>query len=258
MSKRSATTESWKLKKEEVMKVLITSGGTKVKIDRVRSISNMSRGTFGSQIAPRFLFNDWDVDFLAARDSRTPFDFKRVEDLKGTIELGKWENAYPFSSKARIRITPYTTFDEYEQELFRLLDENKYDAVVLAAAVSDYGVANYVDRKIHSSEEMSIELKPLPKLISRVKEHSNTYLVGFKLMVDSTTEELRDAMEKSFRKNCLNMIVGNDLRDIKQDNHTLTIGTLKKGKLVFEVYCKNECSLPETLVSKIIKGVEEQ
>ena len=36
------------------MKILITSGGTKVKIDLVRSITNMSRGTFGSQICDSF------------------------------------------------------------------------------------------------------------------------------------------------------------------------------------------------------------
>ena len=36
------------------MKILITSGGTKVSIDRVRSITNMSQGTFGSRIADAF------------------------------------------------------------------------------------------------------------------------------------------------------------------------------------------------------------
>ena len=31
------------------MKILITSGGTKIPIDLVRPITNMSRGTFGSK-----------------------------------------------------------------------------------------------------------------------------------------------------------------------------------------------------------------
>ena len=38
------------------MKVLITSGGTKIKSDMVRSITNMSRGTFGSKICESFLY----------------------------------------------------------------------------------------------------------------------------------------------------------------------------------------------------------
>ena len=40
------------------MKILITSGGTKVPIDRVRSITNMSCGTFGSRIADAFYSNE--------------------------------------------------------------------------------------------------------------------------------------------------------------------------------------------------------
>ena len=37
------------------MKVLITSGGTKVPIDTVRHIGNMSSGTFGAKIAFQLL-----------------------------------------------------------------------------------------------------------------------------------------------------------------------------------------------------------
>ena len=36
------------------MKILITSGGTKVPIDDVRSITNMSSGKFGAEIAAIF------------------------------------------------------------------------------------------------------------------------------------------------------------------------------------------------------------
>ena len=43
------------------MKILITSGGTKVPIDRVRSITNMSCGTFGSRIADAFFSKGLEV-----------------------------------------------------------------------------------------------------------------------------------------------------------------------------------------------------
>lgn len=36
------------------MNILITSGETKIPIDLVRSITNMSRGTFGSKICGAF------------------------------------------------------------------------------------------------------------------------------------------------------------------------------------------------------------
>ncbi|MBP5459659.1 MAG: hypothetical protein J6Y62_05825 [Clostridia bacterium] len=232
------------------MKCLLTSGGTKIRIDMVRSISNMSKGTFGTKLADEFLRKGWYVDFLAARDSKTPFG-KRVED---GVTVNEWVGC----RDSKIRVTPYTTFDEYERELFRLLEENEYDVVILAAAVSDYGVVNYVDGKVHSSEDMSIQLKPLPKLISRVRgKAEGSYLVGFKLLVNSTQEELNKAMVSSFYSNRLDLIVGNDLRDIKRDNHTLTLLD-KEG--TFMTMSKEECvvTLQEFLVGRIINGWKDK
>ena len=100
------------------MKVLITSGGTKVKIDMVRNISNMSKGTFGSKIAYEFLDREnYDVTFLMAKDSKYP-------NQNGSYGYRK--------------LVEYVTFEDYERLLNIYLDE-KPDIIVLAAAVSDYG-----------------------------------------------------------------------------------------------------------------------
>lgn len=189
-------------------KVLITSGGTKIPIDRVRSITNMSRGTFGSKIANAFKFCEHislqKLDFLMAKGSRFPTP---------TTENILCED-----------IQEYVTFDDYKRELFRLIEENNPDIIVLAAAVSDYGVDNYVDGKMKSADDMIIKLKPLPKLISSVREAApDAFICGFKLLVDSTDHDLRAAMVKSFEENKLNLVVGNDLRDIKNNDHRLTL-----------------------------------
>jgi len=185
------------------MKVLVTSGGTKIPIDRVRSITNMSKGTFGSKIAEVFMGNGHQVDFLMAKDSRMPTRIK-----PGMLQ----------------DVLTYVTFEEYENGLHCCLDGYP-DIVILAAAVSDYGVENYVDGKIRSNEdELIIRLKKLPKLISKVRGIApKTFIVGFKLLVDSTEQELKEAMYNSYTSNRLNMVIGNDLRDIKNDNHTLMI-----------------------------------
>jgi phosphopantothenoylcysteine synthetase/decarboxylase len=58
------------------MKILLTSGGTKVKIDRVRHIGNMSHGTFGSAIAKHLLsWEDVNLTFLYSEHSNTPFTY---------------------------------------------------------------------------------------------------------------------------------------------------------------------------------------
>ncbi len=102
-----------------------------------------------------------------------------------------------------------------------------YDAIILAAAVSDYGVENYVDTKIRSKEsEMSIQLKALPKLISKIKEWDpKTVLIGFKLLVDSNPTELVYAARQSIETNGCDMVVANDLRDITEKEHIIRIVT---------------------------------
>jgi len=200
------------------MKVLITSGGTKIKIDMVRHISNMSKGTFGTKIAESFRCElnpaetDHYVKFLMARDSKYP--------------------SSPFVTKY-----VYETFEDYERELFDLLKNYKPDIVVLAAAVSDYGVENYVDGKIRSKEELVIRLKPLPKLISRVRDYvPNAVICGFKLLVNSTEEELQKACLESLYKNRLDLVVGNDLRDIKNDDHKLLIAHVENLTIKVDKY----------------------
>ena len=176
------------------MRVLISSGGTKINIDMVRSISNMYRGTFGSQIADSFLKEGWDVVFLAAKDSRLP----KFSSMFHVMQHFPLEESFSKKEERRktFRCIPFATFEDYKRELFSLLRKWRYDAVILAAAVSDYGVENFVDGKIKtSSEEMVIKLCPLSKLITKVRDELSvqSVLVGFKLLVSSTEEELLDA-----------------------------------------------------------------
>ena len=59
------------------MKILVTSGGTKVPIDAVRDITNMSKGTFGAAICREFLNatvnTDDEVWYLGSQDGCRPF-----------------------------------------------------------------------------------------------------------------------------------------------------------------------------------------
>jgi phosphopantothenate-cysteine ligase len=118
--------------------------------------------------------------------------------------------------------------------------KNHPDIIILAAAVSDYGIDNYVDGKIRSKDTMSINLKPLPKIISKIKEWSpNSKLVGFKLLVDSTDEELIDNAKKSIIVNHCDMVVANDLRDIKNNAHRLIIVKSNDVKIYSSIEDKN-------------------
>lgn len=215
------------------MKVLITSGGTKIPIDSVRAITNMSRGTFGSQICRTFLQNGHNVTFFHAENSLNPFmfnwDFSENTSYLPTYDLGDFRN---FCDTARKYYTgvEYKTYDDYAVILESLLKERFFDVIILAAGVSDYGIANPVNGKIRSKEDLTLNLTPLPKLISQVRGsvHSSTLICGFKLLVNSNLSELKNECLKSIESNRLNMIIGNDLSDIKSGKHRLLYMTNKK------------------------------
>jgi phosphopantothenate-cysteine ligase len=212
------------------MKVLITSGGTKVKIDRVRDITNMSSGNFGSKIATEFLKLGHDVVFMKAKNSKSPFrktfDMFKDGEKFSVDELVKWgQNVLAW--KDHYIEYEYTTYEQYAEMLKFVIGVEQPDITLLAAAVSDYGVENYVNGKMRSNDMYTIKLTQLPKLISYVREwlKPNAKLIGFKMLVDSKPLDLIAAASRSLHDNKCNMVVANDLQDIKDNNHKLSLVT---------------------------------
>ena len=208
------------------MKILITSGGTKVPIDRVRSITNMSRGTFGSRIADAF-FDEGLEAFRTGNEHGNPIEKITFFTAKnGKLPTAQSLNDETYEDGYRpIDIIGYSTFDEYKSGIEELLKKETYDIIVVAAAVSDYGVANYYDGKYRSREDdMCIRLVKLPKVLPIMRKLApNATICGFKLLVDSTEDELIDAMKKQIDESNVDLVIGNDLRDIKNNDHQLLV-----------------------------------
>jgi len=210
------------------MKILITSGGTKIPIDRVRSITNMSRGTFGSRIADAF-FDEGLEAFRTGNKHGNPIEKITffMGDNSKTPALQTLNNSNnPLEDGYRpIEYAVYSTFDDYKSGIEELLKKETYDIIVVAAAVSDYGVANYYNGKYRSREDdMCIKLVKLPKILPIMRKLApNATICGFKLLVDSTTAELLNAMKNQIVESDVDLVIGNDLRDIKNDDHKLTV-----------------------------------
>jgi phosphopantothenoylcysteine decarboxylase/phosphopantothenate--cysteine ligase len=123
--------------KKKNTSVLITSGGTKEKIDDVRFIANMSTGNTGASIADYLITEGYNVSFLHAKDSIKP--------------------------EANCSFFEFVSFNDLNTKIERLLSQNNYDIVIHLAAVSDYTVTeiktkndNYVlplAKKIKSEDE---------------------------------------------------------------------------------------------------------
>jgi len=206
------------------MKILVTSGGTKIPIDKVRDITNMSKGTFGSKIATELLKMGHDVLFFKSKYSRSPFEisYDFASDELTSDFFGRFSKFQELSLKCRQKYKQmeYSTFDEYRERLERWIKIERPDVVMLAAAVSDYGVENPFDGKLRSNDLLTIKLVQLPKIIHLIKTwHPTCKLVGFKMLVNSKEYQLIEAAKRSIAENGCDMIVANDLADIKEGNH---------------------------------------
>jgi phosphopantothenate--cysteine ligase len=241
------------------MKILITSGGTKVPIDRVRHIANMSSGTFGSRIALAALEAGHEVMFFHAAKSKTPFTFPRINLMDDCFQnhlttISAVRHRYDLYHKHYEEVE-YTTFTEYMEVLESLIEEWAPDVIVLAAAVSDYGVDNYVDGKIRTKDNLTIQLEPLPKVISKVSAWgAGAKVIGFKLLVDSSVHELIAAAQKSAIENDCEFVVANDLRDIKQNRHTLNLVSKRGLERTYESSSVDPLFLAERIVHHIENG----
>ncbi len=215
------------------MKFLITSGGTKVPIDPVRDITNMSRGTFGSKIAVEALRQRHAVHYFAGEDSVGPFEFKvdlhqrrqklwsvdpEIERLTNLQVFCNWAHKEKLYSETR-----YRNYDDYASLLERDIAEQKPDVIVLAAAVSDY-ITDSSQTKVRSGKDLTIQLKPAEKIISKVRAWApEAILIGFKLLVDVSSEDLIEAALASIETNDCDLVVANDLMSLKRGNHELYI-----------------------------------
>lgn len=216
------------------MKILITSGGTKIPIDTVRDITNMSTGTFGTKIAESLLYAGHEIAFFRAKNSKSPMrvtldynknhSFKSSDsDIFDTDEFWRWTERRERWAE-RYKEMEFSTFEQYERGLSIFIGCEHPDVIVLAAAVSDYTVEKPFNGKIRSNDMLTIRLTSLPKIINKVKGWAPyAKLVGFKLLVGSMSDTLVEAAKKSCVENGCDMVVANDLEDIKEGKHKLTI-----------------------------------
>ena len=197
------------------MNILITSGGTSEKIDRVRSITNHSTGQLGKIIAETFLNKGDRVTLVTTSKAVRPLLHPNLT----TVEI---ENVA-----------------ELHEKLEQLV--HTHDVLIHAMAVSDYtpvymtgleevkessNLEEFLNKqnhqaKISSADEVQVLfLKKTPKIISLVKDwNPSIHLIGFKLLVNVSEDHLIEVAQASLIKNKADLIIANDLRHISEKQH---------------------------------------
>jgi phosphopantothenoylcysteine decarboxylase/phosphopantothenate--cysteine ligase len=179
------------------LRVLVTSGGTAEPIDGVRVITNASTGRTGAAIAARMAGCGHDVVLLRAGGSA--------------------------AAPAACRTETFTTFADLDAALARILSSEHFDAIVHAAAVSDFGVDEVlvggVARgpavgKLQSDEAPVIRLSPHPKLVDALRSRSlnrAVRIVAFKLTRGEASDGALGAVRALFAHSGADLVVHNDL-----------------------------------------------
>jgi len=208
-------------------KILITAGSVWVPIDKVRVITNIFKGTLG---------------FLIAKEA-----LKRR--AKVTLLLGPGGVIIPKQLSRKMKVKQFRFFDELYKLMKKEISSKKYDIVIHSAAVADYAPTHYYKGKISSRRQsLLIHLKPTVKIVDQIKKWGpKVYLVKFKLEVDINKKELIEGAYKSMLDSNADLMVANDLKDMKNEGHEAFIINSERKIIV----CKTKKEIAKKLLNII-------
>lgn len=166
------------------LKVLVTAGPTREKIDPVRYISNHSTGKMGYAIARAAMMRGAEVTLVTGKTSLTP--------------------------PAGVYTVEITTAADMAQAVKdRAADQ---DIIIKSAAVADYRPKFTANEKMKKKDtDMSIELERTEEILQYLGAHKEKgqFLCGFSMETENMIENSRRKLEK---KN-LDLIVANNLKE---------------------------------------------
>ena len=162
-------------------KILVTAGGTIEPIDPVRFICNRSSGKMGFEIAKAAQVYGAEVILIAGNTTA---------EIPKNLKFVKVESA-----------------EQMREEV--LAEYDSVDAVIMAAAVSDYRVKNIAPQKIKKdSETLTLELVKNPDILKELGQRKkNQLLVGFA----AETQNVIDYAKNKIAEKNLDFIVANDV-----------------------------------------------
>jgi Phosphopantothenoylcysteine synthetase/decarboxylase len=203
------------------MNILITGGGCREPIDGVRCITNTSTGRTAAELAVRFAASGFHVTCVFAAQSALP----------SAAETGT----------GSVRLVRFGTGAELSDILKKELTSCPYDAVVHAAAVSDFlpsvitvnGTpfpAGTFPGKIPSGAHLTVTFGPAPKIAPELRkwaEQGNpglkTVIVCFKLTDGADKETRLHAASLLFEKGASDYVVLNDVTEIRDGKHPFVL-----------------------------------
>ena len=188
-------------------KVLITAGPTIEYIDPVRVITNQSTGKTGVLLASEFVSAGARVTLIYGPGKESPPKGVKLVRVETSKEM----------------------FDAVRKEM-----RQKFDIVILAAAVSDYTPERPNKTKIKSlPNKILIKLKRAPKIIDVIRKiQKDVFLVGFKAETNTSRGRLINEAGIKLKESKADLIVANNIglkkyRERPDYNNVILVDTKK-------------------------------
>lgn len=216
-------------------KIVITSGGTLEKWDRVRGHTNLSKGTMGCFLAEAALALGAEVIYLHGYFTKLP---KNVHLMRTVMFEG---------------------IEDLGEKLKTIVQSEDIDIIIMAAAGSDWIIDKVYDQKgnlleekgkMPSDEPPVIHFKKAPKILAQIKSWSpKTTLVGFKLEATEDVEYLMDRAKLRMEQSNAQFMVANSSNSLygdvqhfilSEDGQAVEVeGKEKTANKLFELLAQN-------------------
>jgi len=210
--------------KNKKYKALITAGPTREYIDPVRFITNRSSGKQGYEIAKSFRDNGFETTLISGEtnlNTITGINFIKVD-----------------------------TAEEMYNETINNLPA---DVAIFSAAVSDYKVKNYKNKKIKKKEDLNLALIKNIDILANISNHNSLrpkLTIGF---AAETNDLVNNSLKKLEEKNC-DWIVANDVSDksIGFDSDENQVSIFYKNNTSETLDKMNKSLIAKEIVNRVI------
>ena len=184
--------------------ILITAGSTRGYLDAIRYITNTSTGKLGREIAYETMSHGAVVTYIYGADSLSP-------EIQGRNDI----------KPSQLKLIEIETNDDLVKVIREKLKNRKFDAIIHAMAVADYVPARAKPNKTPSKKrEWFLKLVKTPKVITIIRDMwPDALLVGFKLEVNRTKDDLIKTAKSFLIKTRADLIVANDYKEISRSRH---------------------------------------
>ena len=211
-------------KKNKKFKALVTAGPTREYIDPVRFITNKSSGKQGYEIAKSFKDNGFETTLISGQSNLDPISGLNFIKVDTTQEM----------------------FDETIKNL-------PADVAVFTAAVADYKITNYENKKI-KKENLNLSLEKNIDILANISKHNSLrpkLTIGF---AAETNNLVKNSLKKLEEKNC-DWIVANDVSDnsIGFDSDENQISIFYKDKKNENLKKMSKSLVASELVNRVIE-----